>query len=49
MNIKNEWSLNDHVDIRILLKSIPNKIRKDALDKVELFNFGIMQESIIAF
>mmetsp|Transcript_23319 Transcript_23319/g.22944 ORF Transcript_23319/g.22944 Transcript_23319/m.22944 type:complete len:154 (+) Transcript_23319:1097-1558(+) len=49
MSVKNEWSMNDQVDIRILLKSIPNKIQQGADLNVELFNFGIIQESIIAF
>ena len=47
--IVTESSLNEHLDIMLTLKAIPNKITTYTLDQMEMFNFRIFQESLIAF
>ena len=47
--IVTESSLNEHLDIMLTLKAIPNKITTYTLDQIEMFNFRIFQESLIAF
>ncbi|MFS8160277.1 MAG: hypothetical protein ACMG6E_08740 [Candidatus Roizmanbacteria bacterium] len=44
-----ENSMNEHVDVQIMLKAMPNKVLEATLGQVDLFNFKIIQESIIAF
>ena len=41
--------MNDHIDILLMLKALPNKIMVDTLEQIEMFNFRIFQESLIAF
>ncbi len=47
--IVTESSLNEHLDIMLTLKAIPNKITLYTLASIEMFNFRIFQESLIAF
>ena len=47
--IVTENSQNEHVDVQIMLKAMPNKVLEGTLGQVDLFNFKIIQESIIAF
>lgn len=47
--ITTENSFNEHIDLMIMLKALPNKITMDSLQSVELFNFRIIQDSITAF
>ena len=39
--IVSENSMNDHVDILLMLKALPNKIMDDTLEQIEMFNFKI--------
>jgi hypothetical protein len=47
--IVSESSLNEHIDIMLMLKALPNKITPLSLEEIEMFNFRIFQESLIAF
>lgn len=47
--IVSESSLNEHLDILLLLKALPNKITMLSLEQTEMFNFRVFQESLIAF
>ena len=47
--IVSESSTLDHINIVILLKAIPNQIVDYNLEQMELFNFKIFQDSLIAF
>ena len=47
--IVSESSLNEHLDIMLMLKALPNKLTADTIEEIELFNFRIFQESLIAF
>ena len=33
--------MNDHIDILLMLKALPNKIMVDTLEQIEMFNFRI--------
>jgi len=47
--IVSESSMNEHLDILLMLKALPNKLMETNLEDVELFHFRIFQESLIAF
>jgi len=47
--IVSENSQNEHLDIFLMLKALPNKILEYNLDQSQNFNFKIFQESLIAF
>lgn len=47
--IVSESSFNEHLDILLLLKALPNKVMDSTLDSIDKFNFRIFQESLIAF
>ena len=47
--ILSENSINEHLDILLMLKALPNKIMKFNLDTAEMFNFKVFQEALIAF
>ena len=47
--IISESSMNDHLDIMLMLKALPNKVMESTLEQTEMFNFRIFQESLIAF
>lgn len=47
--IVSESSMNEHLDIMLMLKALPNKILESSLDQTEMFNFRIFQESLIAY
>lgn len=47
--IVSENSINEHLDILLMLRALPNKIRDDTVDQTDQFNFKIFQESLIAF
>lgn len=47
--IVSESSLNEHLDIMLMLKALPNKVTESNLDHIELFKFRIFQEALIAF
>jgi hypothetical protein len=40
--LSNESSANDHIDLMIMIKAIPNKILEDTVTVVELFNFRVI-------
>jgi len=39
--IVSESSMNEHLDIMLMLKALPNKVMKNSLAQIELFNFRI--------
>lgn len=47
--IVSESSLNEHLDILLMLKALPNKVTTFSIDQTEMFNFRVFQESLIAF
>jgi len=47
--IVSESSLNEHMDIMLMLKALPNKVTSLSLEQIEMFNFRVFQESLIAF
>lgn len=47
--IVSESSMNEHLDIMLMLKALPNKIMDHTLLSTEMFNFRIFQESLIAY
>ena len=47
--IVSESSMNEHLDIMLMLKALPNKIMEDSLETTEMFKFRIFQESLIAY
>ena len=47
--IVSESSLNEHLDIMLMLKALPNTITNFSLEQIEMFNFRVFQESLIAF
>lgn len=47
--IVSESSMQDHLDIMLMLKALPNKILLTTLESTEQFHFKIFQESLIAF
>ena len=47
--IVSESSMNEHLDIMLMLKALPNKIMDYTLDETEQFSFRVFQESLIAF
>ena len=46
--IQSEATIDGHIDLNLVLKAIPNKIKPYMLDRIELFNFIIFQDSLIA-
>ena len=46
--IQSESSIDGHIDLILVLKAVPDDISLNTLKKVELFNFKIFQESLIA-
>ena len=40
---------SENIDIMLMLKALPNKIMDDTLVIIDLFNFRIFQESLLAF
>jgi|LauGreDrversion4_2_1035121.scaffolds.fasta_scaffold23265_3 hypothetical protein len=47
--IVSESSMNEHMDIMLMLKALPNRITKVTIEQIEMFNFRVFQESLIAF
>ncbi len=47
--IVSESSMNEHIDIMLMLKALPNKATKHTIEQIEMFNFRVFQESLIAF
>lgn len=47
--IVSESSLNEHLDIMLMLKALPNRVSLLSLEQIEMFNFRVFQESLIAF
>jgi hypothetical protein len=47
--IVSESSINEHMDIMLMLKALPNRITKITIEQIEMFNFTVFQESLIAF
>ncbi len=47
--IVSESSMNEHIDIMLMLKALPNRVTRHTLDQIEMFNFRVFQESLIAF
>jgi len=47
--ITSERSLLDHVNIVLFLKAVPGQVVDYNLDQTELFNFKIIQDSLIAY
>lgn len=47
--IVSESSLNEHLDIMLMLKALPNRVNGLSLFSIEMFNFRVFQESLIAF
>ena len=47
--IVSESSINEHMDIMLMLKALPNRISKITIEQIEMFNFRVFQESLIAF
>lgn len=47
--IVSESSLNEHLDIMLMLKALPNRVNGLSLFSNEMFNFRVFQESLIAF
>ena len=47
--IVSENSLNEHLDIILMLRALPNKVTPLSLNQIEMFNFRVFQESLIAF
>jgi hypothetical protein len=43
-----ESGVNDQIDIKLMVKALPNKIMPYTLETVDLFNFRIFQESLHA-
>jgi hypothetical protein len=41
--------MNEHMDIMLMLKALPNRITKTTIEQIEMFNFRVFQESLIAF
>lgn len=39
--IVSESSMNEHLDIMLMIKAIPNRIMENTLDQVEMFSFRI--------
>jgi hypothetical protein len=47
--IVSESSMNEHMDIILMLKALPNKVTQHTIEQIEMFNFRVFQESLIAF
>jgi len=47
--IISEQSENDHIDIILILKAIPYKIDPINIKRIDLFQFRVFQESLIAY
>jgi hypothetical protein len=47
--IVSESSLNEHLDIMLMIKALPNKVTQVSIEQTEMFNFRVFQESLIAF
>ena len=47
--IVSESSMNEHLDIMLMLKALPNKLLLEDVQQVKMFQFRIFQESVIAF
>jgi len=47
--IVSESSLNEHLDIMLMLNALPNRVSHLSLEHIEMFNFRVFQESLIAF
>ena len=47
--IVSESSMNEHIDIMLMLKALPNKVTAYSIEQTEMFNFRVFQESLIAF
>lgn len=47
--IVSESSLNEHLDIMLMIKALPNKVTLLTIEQTEMFNFRVFQESLIAF
>ena len=47
--IVSESSMNEHLDIMLMLKALPNKVMEKSIEQIEMFNFRIFQESLIAY
>mmetsp|Transcript_13250 Transcript_13250/g.20722 ORF Transcript_13250/g.20722 Transcript_13250/m.20722 type:complete len:81 (+) Transcript_13250:4090-4332(+) len=47
--IGSESSFLDTIDIVLMMKALPNKIVHYNLNQMQLFNFSILQNSLIAF
>ena len=41
--------MNEHMDIILMLKALPNKVTQHTIEQIEMFNFRVFQESLIAF
>ncbi len=44
-----ESGLRDQIDIKLMIKALPNRIMSYSLETVEMFNFRIFQESLHAY
>lgn len=47
--ISAETGLRDQIDIRLMIKALPNKIMSYSLNNIDLFNFRIFQEALHAY
>ena len=47
--IVSESSLNEHLDIMLMIKALPNRVTQVTLEQTEMFCFRVFQESLIAF
>lgn len=39
--IVSESSMNEHMDIMLMLKALPNRITKTTIEQIEMFNFRV--------
>ena len=46
--LESESSIEGHIDMILVLKSIPDQITKNTLSRAELFKFKVFQSSLIA-
>lgn len=47
--IVTELSINEHLDILLMIKALPNRINETNFKSISNFDFRIVQESLIAF
>ena len=41
--------MNEHINIMLMLKALPNKVIDYTINTIDQFNFHIFQEALLAF